>query len=120
MMQLHTEGGAIFMSLIDLAAIINLALIGYLLYSHFSKNTISEKALTTLKHIGGFALAWGAFSTLIGLFEAFRWLENAKEMVTFNMLCGGLRVALITVLYGFIVYIISLIAYISLSKLRKN
>lgn len=120
MLQLHTEGGDMFMYVIDLAAIINLVLIGYLIFSHITKQTMSEKAFRALKHVGGFAVAWGAFSTLIGLFEAFRWLEQAKEMVTFNVLCGGLRVALITVLYGLIVYMLSLLAYILLSAVKKN
>jgi flagellar motor component MotA len=120
MLQLHTDGGDMFMYVIDLAAIINLAFIGYLIFSHITKQTMSEKALHALKHVGGFAVAWGAFSTLIGLFEAFRWLENAKEMVSHSIFFGGMRVAVITTLYGFIVYLISLVSYIALSIIKKN
>ncbi|MFN7330658.1 MAG: MotA/TolQ/ExbB proton channel family protein [Bacteroidota bacterium] len=120
MLQLHTDGGDVFMYVIDLAAVINLAIIGYLIYTYRSKKTMSEKLLQTLKQVGGFALAWGAASTLLGLFEAFRWLEQAKEMVSFNIFYGGMRVALITVIYGFIVHMISLIAYIILSLTKKS
>jgi hypothetical protein len=69
MLQLHTEGGDMFMYVIDLAAIINLALIGYLIFSHTTKQTMNEKALHALKHVGGFAVAWGAFSTLTQILQ---------------------------------------------------
>ena len=108
------------MSIIDLAAITNLVLIGYLVFTHSTQKTMSEKALQALKHISGFAVAWGAFSTLTGLFEAFRWLENAKEMVSYNIFFGGMRVAVISTLYGLIVYLISLVSYIALSIIKKN
>jgi flagellar motor component MotA len=120
MLQIHSEGGDILMYPIDLAAFFILVLIGYIIFTHTTKKNMAEKQLQALKHIGGFALAWGASCTLLGLFQAFRWLENAKEMVSFNILCGGLRVALITVLYGFIVYMISLVSYIALSLIKKN
>jgi flagellar motor component MotA len=120
MLQLHTEGGDIFMYVIDLAAIINLGLVGYLIYRHTTKQTMNEKVLQTLKHVGGFAVAWGAASTLLGLFQAFRWLEQSKEIVSSNIFYGGMRVALITVLYGLIVYMLTLLAYIILSVVKKN
>lgn len=120
MLQLHAEGGPSYMFPIDIAALIILALIGYLLFAHTTKNSMPEKTLAALKHVGGFALAWGAFGTLVGLFEAFNALEGMKEMIPFQVLCGGLKIALITVLYGFIVYLISLVSYIVLSLIRKN
>ena len=62
--------------------------------------------------------AFGAFGTLVGLFFAFGALEAMKETLPFNVISGGLKVALIAVLYGLIVYIITLIAYIILKLLK--
>ncbi|MBS1553963.1 MAG: MotA/TolQ/ExbB proton channel family protein [Bacteroidetes bacterium] len=120
MLQLHSDGGDVFMYVIDLAALINLSIIGYLIYTYRSKKTMNEKLLQTIKQVGGFALAWGAASTLLGLFEAFRWLEQAKEMVSFNIFYGGMRVALICTLYGLAVYLISQMAFILLTIAKKN
>jgi biopolymer transport protein ExbB/TolQ len=76
--------------------------------------------LEALKHVGGFAVAAGAFGTLTGLFQAFGALEEAKDVIPFNVICGGMKVALITVLYGLIVYMISMLFYISLTLLKTN
>jgi hypothetical protein len=118
--ELHTMGGAPFMWPIDLAAIINLSLIGYLLYCHFTKNDLPEKWIETFKHVGGFALAAGAFGTLVGLFQAFDAIEGSKDVIPFPVICGGLKVGLITVIYGLIVYMITLLFYIAFSLLKRN
>ena len=77
--ELHVQGGTPFMLPIDLVGIINLGLIGYMLFSYFTKKSISEAILERLKHLGGLALAFGAFGTLVGLFFAFGALEEMKE-----------------------------------------
>ena len=118
--ELLIEGGAYFMFPIAILLIINLCIIGYLLFNLSSKKSLPTKPLELVKHIGGFALVWGAFGTLVGLFEAFNALESMKEMIAFNVLCGGLKVALITALYGFVTYLISLLAYIVLKAVEKT
>lgn len=117
---LHIEGGASFMFPIAILLITNLCLIGYLLFNLISKKSLPAKPLELLKHIGGFALAWGAFGTLVGLFAVFNALEAMTEMIPFNVLCGGLKVALITVLYGFITFLISLLSYIVFKVAEKT
>lgn len=114
--ELHYQGGVPFMIPMDIIAIINLFLIVYILVKQ--KDNASN-LLELLKQLGGFALAWGAFSTLVGLFQAFRDLSNMENTLPFNVISGGLKVALITVLYGFLVYIISLLAYIGIRAFKK-
>ena len=104
---------------IDLAGIINVCLMGYLLYSFFAKKSIPEKLLETTKHVGGFALAAGTWGTLVGLFQAFGAIEESKEVIPFNVICGGLKVGLITVIYGLLVYMITLIFYMIFSLLKS-
>ncbi len=113
-------GGIIWMSPIDILGLINLGLIAYLIYHKATKKSLSEKALMLLKQIGGLALAWGAFATLAGFFQALGALEEAKDTIPFPVICGGLKVALITVLYGFLVYMISLAAYIVFTVFKTS
>ena len=76
--------------------------------------------MKTLKHIGGLALAWGAFSTLFGLFEAFRAIEAWQGPLAASIIYGGMKVVLITILYGFTTYLISLLAYIIFKVVGKT
>ena len=117
---LHAEGGAIFMFPIDILLIVNLCIIGYLLFNLISKKSPPAKPMELLKHIGGFALAWGAFCTLFGLFEAFRAIEAWQGPLAVNIIYGGMKVVLITILYGFVTYLISLIAYIIFKSIEKT
>ncbi len=116
--ELHEQGGWIFNLPIDVIAIINIGLIGYLLFNHFTKKNIPEKPLNLLKHFSGLAVAAGAFGTLAGLFQAFSALEQIKEGLPFNVISGGLRVALINILYGLIVYMLSMIAFIGFKMVK--
>jgi len=118
--ELHTYGGAPWMLPLDLMGIINLAMAGYIAFTIVSGRPKPDKLLELFKHIGGFALAWGAFSTLVGLFFAFGALEEMTETLPFNIISGGLKVALISVLYGMVVYMLTLILYIGFQLTRKK
>jgi len=118
--ELHTAGGRPFMLFIDLLGISNLAIAGYLVFTIVKGRPMPDKLLEIFKHVGGFALAWGAFSTLVGLFFAFGALEEMTETLPFNIISGGLKVALITVLYGMVVYMLTLLAYIGFQLTRKT
>jgi hypothetical protein len=109
--EIHAAGGW-FMIPIDFIAIINAALIAYIIYLFISKSNTLDTTLEFLKQFGLLALAWGVFGTIVGLFAAFNALEQLKEPLPFNIISGGLKVSLLTVLYGFIVYIISMAVYL--------
>jgi hypothetical protein len=117
--ELHNWGGIPFMIPIDLIAIFNLVIIGYVLFRLISTQSLLSKPLELLKHLGGFAMAWGAFGTLVGLFAAFNSLEALAEPLPVNVIYGGLKVSLITFLYGTLVYLISLLAYIIFKATEK-
>jgi hypothetical protein len=117
---LHSAGGVEFMIPIDLVVIINTGLIAYIIYHFISKKVIPQRSLEFLKQFGLFALAWGVFGTLVGLFSAFDALEKLRDPLPFNIISGGLKVALITILYGLLTYIISLIAYLVFKTIQKN
>ena len=67
------------------------------------------KAPRWTKEIGAFTLAFGFFSLLLGLRQMFDFLQMADQPVNINIIYGGLKVALIPVLYGIIIYLVSLV-----------
>lgn len=112
--ELYTWGGKIWMHPITFLFLINIGIFGYILISIFTKSQLSKKWIEATKQIAGLALAWGTFSTIVGLFQAFDALENSKDIIPFQVIMGGLKVALITALYGLIVFCISQLVYIIL------
>lgn len=80
------------------------------------------KAPRWVKEIGSIARAFGFISFLLGLrqmFDAFQKIASQKDavssvfdLVSPGVLYGGLKVAMIPVLYGIIIYIVSRIVCI--------
>ena len=66
------------------------------------------KAPRWVKEIGLFALAFGCFATILGLMQACDAI-SASGPIPQEDLCAGLKVALITTIYGFIIYMVSLV-----------
>ena len=108
MFRFFLEGGVWFMSILTI-----------LLVAIFFA---AWKAPRWVKEIGSIARAFGFFSLLLGLrqmFEALQEIGSQKEAVTSlfdlvspNVLLGGLKVAMIPVIYGIIIYIVSRIVCI--------
>lgn len=110
----HIMGGIVFMVPIFIMLLTIFGIIIYVSSTMIRNKVINLKWLEAIKHIGSFAAIWGTFSTLIGLFQAFGALERAEDIIPFQVIMGGLKVGLITVLYGLIVFCISQLAYIIL------
>ncbi len=64
------------------------------------------KRLIFIKTTGILALVTGILGQLVGLFAAFTAIEMAKD-VSPSILAGGLKVSLITTIYGMIIFLIS-------------
>jgi flagellar motor component MotA len=118
--ELYAWGGAIWMHPITLLLIINIAIFIYVLFSLSQKKQFNSNWLSAIKQIAGLAVAWGTFSTLAGLFQAFDALENSQDIIPFQVIMGGLKVALITALYGLLVFCISQLAYIILKLIARQ
>lgn len=67
------------------------------------------KAPAWVKEIGIAALVVGVFWTLLGFLQAADFLHDTAEDISPNIIWGGVKVGLIPVLYGLIVYFVSLI-----------
>ena len=78
------------------------------------------KAPRWIKEIGSFALVFGFLTLLIGLYQMFEALQQVAmdigegvtgvfDLISPGVLFGGLKIALIPVFYGIIIYLISLV-----------
>ena len=81
------------------------------------------KAPRWIKEIGSFALVFGFLTYLIGLYQMFQALQQVAtdigegitgvfDLISPNVFFGGLRIGLIPVFYGVIIYLISLVVRI--------
>lgn len=97
-----------------------IALVLYALLAVVRKKPINPNWVEAIKQLGGLAAAWGTWSTLIGFFYALGALESAKDNIPFNVICGGLKVALITVLYGLLIFCFSLLSYLVIRLMNRS
>ena len=81
------------------------------------------KAPRWIKEIGSFALVFGFLTLLIGLYQMFVALQQVAmdlgegvtgvfDLISPGVLFGGLKIALIPVFYGIIIYLVSLVVCI--------
>lgn len=93
---LFMQGGPLWMTLITLC------LIGIFF--------AAWKAPAWVREIGIASLVLGFFSLLLGLEQMFSWLQDMpSDPTTLMMMYGGLKCALVPVLYSLIVYFVSLV-----------
>jgi flagellar motor component MotA len=114
--EFHYVGGMPFMVPL---AIILLGIIGLIALTLVRGEGTGSIRIETIKHLGGFALAWGIFGTIVGLYQAFSDLSQMEEMIPLQHIMGGLKVALITALYGFGIFLFTQLAVIGL-RLRNS
>ena len=117
--ELHNQGGLPFMFPLDIIFLINVGLVLFAVYCIALKKSMQPNLLDNIKKLASFALTFGAFSTLVGLFFAFSALEEIKEGLAFYIIAGGLKVGLITALYGCVIYLISMLAFLILRAVQK-
>ncbi|HWA34036.1 MAG TPA: MotA/TolQ/ExbB proton channel family protein [Cyclobacteriaceae bacterium] len=116
---LNVQGGRPFMYVLNLLLMVNTVLILYVITVFSLGKNVDPRLIETIKQIGGLAAAWGTWSTILGLFYAFDAIEGSKEIIPFPVIAGGLKVAVITVLYGLIIFCHALVAYIGLNLTRQ-
>ena len=106
MFKLFIQGGPVFMT------ILTVLLVGIFF--------AAWKAPRWIKEIGTFALVFGFLTYLIGLYQMFTALQQVAmdigegvtgvfDLISPGVLFGGLKIALIPVFYGIIIYLISLV-----------
>lgn len=113
MIELFQMGGMLFMSILT----IELIGVGFFVIRYLSKSEKSNDDLNLAKSTGLLAAVTGVLGQLIGLFQAFEAIQQIGA-VSPAMLAGGIKVSMITTLYGVIIYLISLLLYL-IFKIKK-
>lgn len=108
------EGGPLFMytTLLILIAII------VLLVKAFMKPESNEKLITLIKHLSLFVLVWGFLGQMLGLMGAFDAIQ-VQGNVAPAVLAGGIKVAILSPLFGMIVFLIARLGIIILTLVKK-
>lgn len=114
MFSLFSQGGPLFMGILTL---ILFALLAVFVKSFGKKDDEKQlnQSLQWMKSIGTLGLVVGIFGQLIGLFTAFSIIETSQG-ISSNILASGLKVSLITTLYGVLIYIIYLLCAMVLRR----
>lgn len=123
MMELFFMGGPLFMGMLTIVfvAVIAVTVLNGLpvLQGKIIEPNEAYRKLSYIKSVGLFALVLGILGQLIGLFDAFKAIQSMEGGVSPAILAGGLRVSMITTLYGAFIYLLSLLIWFGFSlKLR--
>jgi biopolymer transport protein ExbB/TolQ len=107
MFQYFYQGGPLFMSLLTIVFLAAIVVAVLPLVKPSTEESLSkkEKNLKTVKSLGLFALVLGMLGQFIGLFEAFRVIESGVT-ISPAMLAGGVKVSMITSIYGMLIFVI--------------
>jgi hypothetical protein len=120
MLALHTEGGMVFMAPLSLLFLIIISLTMYSFVSLLNKKIVQIRMVELVRQLGMFSLAFGILGSVVALFFAFRSLSELKEVLPAFVIYGGLKVALITAIYGMIIFLFALLGSMSLKYLSRN
>ena len=112
----HIEGSLFFMAPLTFLFAISVILFIYVLIKKDFNSILTE----VIKHIGILIFMYGIFGTLVGFMQMFDALESIKEGLPLSVISGGVKVALLNVLYGAGYFCLNHLGYISIRILGKK
>lgn len=112
------EGGALFMSLILICLLISIYFTVKSILNIKTNIEISKKMLKHISDSGTLGLALGVMGAFLGLITAFDALE-ASGAAEPSILAGGLKVALLSPLFGLFTFSVSRLAILILRIIQK-
>ncbi len=122
MLDLFYQGG-LFMPILTLLLLAVLAMAVYnaiqISNRKVEHSTSFRYQLKYIKSVGLFALVFGIFSQLLGLYQMFSFIETAGA-ISPALVAGGLKVSTIPTVYGVIIFLISYIAWMALDYALKE
>ena len=123
MFQLFYEGGVLFMSILTLCLLVVLILSVYYGSKVFKADTATvpllSHRLTYIKSIGLLSLVLGILGQLIGMFTGFGKIQEAGR-ISQALLAAGLKISLITTMYGILIFILSYVIWLFLDSRLKG
>lgn len=123
MAKLFYMGGPLFMGILTLLLLIILLITILFLLRIVSGKSVSNSSFTHqlsyLKSIGLFSAITGVLGQLIGLMMAFSAIERVGD-VSPQIVVGGLKVSMISPLYGIAIYLLSIILWFLLDLIHQK
>ncbi len=123
MLSLFNQGGLLCMAILTLLLIVILAMAVYKVLQISNRkvehSTSFRYQLSYIKSVGLIALVFGIFSQLLGLYQMFAVLEAAGGIAP-AILAGGLKVSMIPMVYGLIIFLISYVAWLALDYMFER
>jgi hypothetical protein len=114
MKELFYMGGPLFMGILTVLLVILLAVTVYYVLLIGSGKAAGKvnfpHRLGYIKGIGLFIFITGILGQLVGLVEAFKIIEEVGD-ISPSIMAGGLKVSMITTLYGMLIYLISILIW---------
>lgn len=123
MADLFFAGGPLFMGILTLLLLLILAMAAYrfiqISRGHVEHETSFRHQLTLIKSIGLFSLVFGILAQMMGLYQAFSAIEQAGN-ISPALLAGGLKVSMISTIYGLVIFLLSYVLWLGLDYMAKN
>lgn len=123
MLDLFYQGNVIFMGILTLLLLIIIAVAIYraipILKNNIEHATTFRHQLTQIKSLGLLALVFGILFQLMGLYQMFSAIEQMGD-VSPVILAGGLKVSMISTVYGVIIFVFSYLVWMGLDYQAAN
>ncbi len=114
MKDLFIMGGSLFMGILTILLVIILAISVYFAVMISSGKSAKKNnfwhQLSYIKSVGMFTMITGILGQLIGLLMAFQAIEGAND-ISPAILAGGLKVSMITTLYGIFINLLAILLW---------
>ncbi|MCL6217823.1 hypothetical protein [Zunongwangia pacifica] len=111
------EGGPFAMWTILICFLLTLGLIAFAA-TKLAQDHLFKKTLSLIHHVGLFAFVSGLFFQFIGLIQMFDAIESWGNVST-ELLAGGLKVTLLTIIFGTFTFLIGRLGIIILTAIKK-
>ncbi len=112
------EGGSLFMSLILICLLMSIFFTVKSILKIKTDKEVSKKILKHISDSGTLGLAFGVMGAFLGLISAFDVLE-ASGAAEPAIIAGGLKVALLSPLFGLFTFSVSKLAILILRIIQK-
>ena len=117
MMEAHKIGGS-YMKVISIMAVLIIVITIWKAWQIFGKKQSDLKFLDLVLMAGSVAAAVGIFSQIVGIVEALEAIRAAGD-ISPQLIMGGAIISLYAPIWGFFVFIISLLCYFILKEIIK-
>lgn len=111
------EGGILFMSVIYVLWIVTIFFIVRSVWLSRQESDSKKTKMSSefILFFGSLAFLIGLLAQVVGLFGAFDAIQAAGD-VSPSMIAGGLKISFLAPLYGFVLFLISIIAWFTIRK----